>query len=464
MSDLQGSSGMCCFLGRSKIYFGKESDSMKKSIVLSMMIVVITLMSSLVPAYASQRDSVIRIQIDGETLHIPSNDQQPVIIDGRTLVPLRAVMEALGFTVYWDSGQRAAYLFMDVRPSIMVPLQNVPEQKGYAISIGARHHFHGNLYTSNTRDANGVVITLDVPPQLINGRTMVPLRAIAEAADMDVAWNSANRIAVINTRGANGHGSENNPTIPPVTSPTDNVQPAPPANMTPPAAPAGLVALGNNGQTFVYAGTEPVEIFLAQLDRQGSHTLFARVHVFEVGAVITVRTTHAPALELLEGVGGIHLAVSEVVSPVLELRCFDDHPEFTSPDRGYITRHLGDWEMISVDSHTLSYTANTPGRIYQVWAAGGMTVDIMVVAAGTTSPISNQPPVNDTTGSNVNSNGWKIASSGITLPNRRLTETERQTWIDEYNQMGGATNFELEVVRLINGSESILWLKSIGNG
>jgi len=40
--------------------------------------------------------------------------------------------------------------------------------------------------------------------------------------------------------------------------------------------------------------------------------------------------------------------------------------------------------------------------------------------------------------------------STITLPNRRLTEYELATWIDEYNEMGGVTAFELAVVREIN--------------
>jgi hypothetical protein len=38
---------------------------------------------------------------------------------------------------------------------------------------------------------NGVQVKSDVPPQIINGRTMVPLRAVAEALDADVAWNQA---------------------------------------------------------------------------------------------------------------------------------------------------------------------------------------------------------------------------------------------------------------------------------
>jgi len=40
--------------------------------------------------------------------------------------------------------------------------------------------------------------------------------------------------------------------------------------------------------------------------------------------------------------------------------------------------------------------------------------------------------------------------SEITLPNRALTESELEAWIDEYNEMGGVTAFELAVVREIN--------------
>jgi len=40
--------------------------------------------------------------------------------------------------------------------------------------------------------------------------------------------------------------------------------------------------------------------------------------------------------------------------------------------------------------------------------------------------------------------------SSITLPNRRLTDSELEAWIVEYNEMGGATAFELGVIREIN--------------
>ena len=114
-----------------------------------------------IPAFASQNP---RIRIDGEFVYIPAEDQQPIIVNDRTLVPLRAVMEALGFTVEWTESTQIIVLSK--------PRQAVFAQIGnYNITV------------------NGDTMLLDVPAQIINSRTMVPLRAISEASGMDVYWD-----------------------------------------------------------------------------------------------------------------------------------------------------------------------------------------------------------------------------------------------------------------------------------
>jgi len=45
---------------------------------------------------------------------------------------------------------------------------------------------------------------------------------------------------------------------------------------------------------------------------------------------------------------------------------------------------------------------------------------------------------------------FRYTQSEITIPNRQMTNDERQSWIDEYNENGGASEFELEVIRLTN--------------
>ena len=91
-------------------------------------------------------------------------DQPPIIVDGRTLVPLRAIFEAMGATVDWDQDTQTVVSELD---GIKISLQ-----------IG-----------SNVLYRNGEPVELDVPAQVVNNRTLVPARAIAEAYDAYVGWD-----------------------------------------------------------------------------------------------------------------------------------------------------------------------------------------------------------------------------------------------------------------------------------
>lgn len=112
---------------------------------------------------------LITVQIDGNYVDF---DQSPVIIDGRTLVPLRAIFEALGATVEWNGDTKT-----------------VTSKKGStSISLSI---------DSNTMYKNGKAVTLDVPSQLINDSTLVPVRAIAEAFNCSVNWNNDTKTVTI---------------------------------------------------------------------------------------------------------------------------------------------------------------------------------------------------------------------------------------------------------------------------
>jgi hypothetical protein len=103
----------------------------------------------------------IRVSINGEYVIFP--DQRPVIVDSRTLVPVRGVFEHLGFEVEWDEEEWAAVIFRgDLR--LVIP-------------VG-----------SDTFTVNGEARFLDVPAQLINARTMLPIRLPLEAAGYEVDW------------------------------------------------------------------------------------------------------------------------------------------------------------------------------------------------------------------------------------------------------------------------------------
>lgn len=101
-------------------------------------------------------------------------DQPPIIIDGRTLVPLRAIFEAMGASVDWHGDTRSV-------TSTKRDLSLMFNIDGYVMN------------------KNGVDIYMDVPAQLIDGYTMVPLRAVSEAFGATVDWDGDNRVIYISS-------------------------------------------------------------------------------------------------------------------------------------------------------------------------------------------------------------------------------------------------------------------------
>lgn len=99
-------------------------------------------------------------------------DTPPTVVDGRTLVPVRAIFEAIGATVTWDAAANTA---TGVRGDVIVSIQ----------------------IDNTTAYVNGEPRTLDVPAQLINGRTMVPARFISEAMGCDVTWDGNTGTAAV---------------------------------------------------------------------------------------------------------------------------------------------------------------------------------------------------------------------------------------------------------------------------
>lgn len=101
-------------------------------------------------------------------------DVPPVIVDGRTLVPLRAIFEALGASVEWDNNTRSV----------------LSERAGSSVSL---------TVGSNLMKVNGVDKILDVPAQIIQDRTLVPVRAISEVFECSVEWDNSTRSVLIYT-------------------------------------------------------------------------------------------------------------------------------------------------------------------------------------------------------------------------------------------------------------------------
>lgn len=124
------------------------------------------------PAALAERD-VITVMVDNEEV---SFDQPPVIIDGRTLVPIRAVFEKAGATVEWNQTALTATI----------------EYNGNVVRISPNKDI---LFK------NDKAVALDVPAQIINDRTLIPVRAISDALDFGVTWNGFQSTVLIASDG-----------------------------------------------------------------------------------------------------------------------------------------------------------------------------------------------------------------------------------------------------------------------
>jgi len=112
------------------------------------------------------------MNVNGSARLIDNNGTMPVLSNGRTMLPIRAVIEALGGTIEWD----------DNTFTTTVTIGN----KNIKIKIGDKVAY-----------VNGTAKSLDVPAQLINQRTMLPLRFIMENLGGNVTWEDATQIVRI---------------------------------------------------------------------------------------------------------------------------------------------------------------------------------------------------------------------------------------------------------------------------
>ena len=122
----------------------------------------------------------LSVQLSGKTLTFP--DVQPFFENGRTMVPFRAVAEALGAEVGYDSGTVSASLDGTV----------------------CRFAIGGDTLTVSDRATGKVLKTvpLDVSPIEKDDRTCVPVRFLAESLGLTVEWDDGAQCAVLYDRDA----------------------------------------------------------------------------------------------------------------------------------------------------------------------------------------------------------------------------------------------------------------------
>lgn len=112
-------------------------------------------------------------------------DQKPVILgEGTTLVPARGVFEAMGAKVNWDGEKQLVEVTSADNQTLVRLTIGDSTMKVYDLS-----GMLGSLFLGQDFKAPETAVTLDVAPQILNDRTMIPLRAISEALNAQVDWN-----------------------------------------------------------------------------------------------------------------------------------------------------------------------------------------------------------------------------------------------------------------------------------
>ncbi|MDP4152507.1 MAG: stalk domain-containing protein [Bacillota bacterium] len=143
------------------------------------LLLIAVMIITMLPGAAAGQEKGIEVYFKGSQI---SFDVAPSITNGRTMVPMRAIFETLGYIVDWDGSTEA-----------------ITAQKGDSsimLTVG-----------SSTASAGGKNITLDAPPVIDNGRVLVPLRFVSESAGYDVLWDGDNRKVYIEPRNPDEYDS-----------------------------------------------------------------------------------------------------------------------------------------------------------------------------------------------------------------------------------------------------------------
>lgn len=153
---------------------------MKK--ILSTLVVLATLLTLCcgVALAAEEQNLSLTMQIDNPVMRVngvekdidPGRGTTPAIVNGRTLVPIRAIVEEMGGTVRWEEENQTTVLtYADKEIKLTT--------------------------NETTAYVNDTAFTLDTAPAVLNARTMLPIRFIAEQFQFTVSWQQSEQTITI---------------------------------------------------------------------------------------------------------------------------------------------------------------------------------------------------------------------------------------------------------------------------
>jgi len=151
---------------------------MKKIILLLVVSIIFTLFTAPVNALISETDITaanVNFFVNGNSIAL---EREPVAINGRILAPARTVFEDIGARIDWYPEKE---MFDIIKGSTVI-----------SMAIG----------DCDAR-INNVPTKLEIPPILVRGTVMVPIRFVAENLKTEVNWDGNNRAVYVGERGNN---------------------------------------------------------------------------------------------------------------------------------------------------------------------------------------------------------------------------------------------------------------------
>lgn len=278
----------------------------------------------------------ITIEIDGKEM--TPKDMPAVAIDGRTMLPMRQIAQELGCEVTWNEAAQQVYVVNDDYTLVF----EINKTTGYK---------------------NGKTFTMDVPPMIVNDRTMLPVRALATALDLDITWDDPTRTVSIvteeKTTSNSNNTTNNNTTV------TNYVT----------LNSVGVPASATAGQTFTIQANGAIpsykETVVADnkivLDFYGAKSgLASKITATNSSIVSAVRTAQHTADD-----GTIYTRV------VLDLNAKKQYEVTQSSDKTkvYIT-----FDKVTVDNISMKHNDNTDRDIIEIEGDGALGASVSTLS------------------------------------------------------------------------------------
>ena len=166
-----------------------------KKIIGGVCVAMLSISMVILPVKA---DDNIKVLLNDQKIEF---DVSPQIINDYTMVPVRAIFEALGYDVEWQASSQTILAYSKSTDLFIAMTVGVPK----IISGDYTDYINYKQYEGYSER---FVSALDISPQIINERTLVPVRAVSEASRCNVLWENNSKTVFITTPKNVGNGTD----------------------------------------------------------------------------------------------------------------------------------------------------------------------------------------------------------------------------------------------------------------